>query len=149
VKSHDRIAPERNLENSLMPQPYVSLDIPHFDNRLRAHLRALRAEIHEALLRADTETYGELAGRVHDVEEESLADLLTDVNLAEISREVQETRDIDAAMRRIVDRTYGICTDCGDSIDPARLEVYPTAKRCLTCQRGHELQFPATLSPKL
>lgn len=132
-----------------MTQLPVSVDLPHFDNILRARIRVLGAEIHEALHRADTETYGELAGRVHDAAEESLADLLTDVNFAEISREVQEVRDIDAAMRRIADRTYGSCIDCGDPIDSARLEAYPTAKRCLTCQRGHELKFAAARPPKL
>lgn len=124
-------------------------DLPHFEGLLRARLRVLGSEIREALLRSDTETYGELAGRVHDTEEESLADLLTDVRLAEISREVQEVRDIDAAMRRIADRTYGSCIDCGEPIDTARLEAYPTAKRCLGCQRDHERKSAAAPPPKL
>lgn len=132
-----------------MARPTVSVDYPRFEDKLRARLGTLRAEIRNALLRSDTETYGELAGRVHDAEEESLADLLTDVNLAEISREVQEVRDIDAAMRRISEHTYGSCLDCGDPIDSARLEAYPTAKRCLTCQRGHELKYAGTRPPRL
>lgn len=132
-----------------MAQLAVSVDYPLFHNKLRARLRALRAEIREALLRSDMETYAELAGRVHDAEEESLADLLTDVNLAEISRAVEEVSDIDAAMRRIANRTYGSCIDCGDPIDPARLDAYPTAKRCLTCQRVHERRYAATRPPKL
>lgn len=121
----------------------------HFTNKLRARLSDLRNEIRETMLRTDTQMYGELAGQVHDVEEESLADLLTDVNLAEISREVQEVRDIDAALRRITDRTYGICSDCGEPIDSARLEVYPIAKRCLICQRAHEIRPAAKPPPKL
>jgi len=132
-----------------MPQSTEFVDYPRFHHKLRARLGILRAQIREALLRSDTETYGELAGRVHDAEEESLADLLTDVNLAEISREVEEVRDIDAAMRRIADHTYGSCIDCGDPIDSARLEAYPTAKRCLTCQRQRELKYAAIRPPKL
>jgi RNA polymerase-binding transcription factor DksA len=132
-----------------MVRPDPSLDYARLEHRLRARLRALRAEIHESLLRGDIETYGELAGRVHDAEDEAVADLLTDINLAEISREVQEVRDIDAAMRRMADRTYASCTDCGEPIDPARLDAYPTAKRCLTCQRAHESRIPATRPPKL
>jgi DnaK suppressor protein len=132
-----------------MAQITASVDYRRFHHKLRARLGALRAEIREALLRSDTETYGELAGRVHDAEEESLADLLIDVNLAEISREVGEVRDIDGAMRRISDHTYGSCVDCGDPIDSTRLEAYPTAKRCLTCQRQHELKYAATRPPKL
>ena len=132
-----------------MVQPSQSFDYPHFGHRLRERLNVLRGEIQEALLRRDSETYGELAGRVHDVEEESLADLLSDVNLAEISREVQEVRDIDAATRRIADRSYGWCIDCGVPIATARLGAYPTAKRCLACQQAHEGQPTATPPPKL
>jgi DnaK suppressor protein len=127
----------------------VTVDYPRFHHKLRARLSALRAEIRAALLRSDTDTYGELAGQVHDAADESLADLMTDVNLAEISREIEEVRDIDAAMRRIADHTYGSCIDCGDSIDSARLEAYPTAKRCLTCQRQHELKYAPIRPPKL
>ena len=122
---------------------------PHFANKLRDRLSVLRGEIRAALLRGDTETFGELAGQVHDVDEESLADLLTDVNLAVISREVQEVRDSDAALRRITAGTYGECVDCGEQIDPARLEAYPTAKRCLACQRAYESQPAAKSPPKL
>lgn len=132
-----------------MVRPDSSLDYGHFDHSLRARLHVLRAQIHEALLRADTETYGELAGQVHDAEDQSLADLLTDVNLAEISRAVQEVRDIDAARLRISHRTYGSCIDCGDAIDRKRLEAYPTAKRCLTCQRAHESRPSMARPPRL
>lgn len=124
-------------------------DYRHFEAKLRSRLSELRAEIREFLLRADTETYAELAGRVHDVDEESLADLLSDVNLAEISRQVHEYREIEAAMRRIAARTYGVCADCGEPIDTARLEVYPTSERCLACQRVHESQPAAKRPPKL
>jgi DnaK suppressor protein len=30
--------------------------------------------------------------------------------------------------------TYGICEDCGEDIDPARLEVSPCASRCFNCK---------------
>ncbi len=121
-----------------MPSTLSNLDVRRFERRLRSRLGALRSQIHAALLRNDTETYSQLAGQVHDIDEESLADLLVDVNLAEITREVEEARDIDAALRRILTRTYGICVGCGEVIDEKRLDAYPTAKRCLDCQRIHD-----------
>jgi DnaK suppressor protein len=39
------------------------------------------------LLRSDRERYADIAGQVHDAEEEAIADLLVDVSLAEITRE--------------------------------------------------------------
>lgn len=121
----------------------------HFERKLRERLSTLRAEIHATLLRSDMETYGELAGQVHDVDEESLADLLMDVNLAAISRAVQEVRDIESALHRLRERTYGACIECGEPIDVARLEAYPTAKRCLTCQQAYESRPAAKSPPKL
>lgn len=48
--------------------------------------------------------------------------------------ETAELNDIDAALERIKTGTYGICTDCGVNIPDARLNAYPTAKRCIDCQ---------------
>ena len=48
--------------------------------------------------------------------------------------ETAELGDIEAALERIDADTYGQCTDCGVSISLARLNAYPTAKRCIDCQ---------------
>lgn len=48
--------------------------------------------------------------------------------------ETAELGDIEAALERIQMGTYGQCTDCGVTIAPARLNAYPTAKRCIGCQ---------------
>ncbi len=132
-----------------MPSTLPNLDIRGFERKLRSRLNALRAQIHTALLRNDTETYSQLVGQVHDIDEESLADLLVDVNLAEITREVEEVRDIDAALRRILTGTYGVCVGCGEVIDEKRLDAYPTAKRCLDCQRTHDRTRAAPSIPTL
>lgn len=132
-----------------MSETAPPVDYRRFDSLLRARLEVLRREVRDALLRADTEGYGELAGSVHDAEDQALADLLTDVNLEEISRYVREIRDIDAALRRIADRSYGRCLECGQPIDPTRLEVYPSAGRCLQCQRAYEGRPGAQRPPSL
>ncbi len=48
--------------------------------------------------------------------------------------ETAELGDIEAALERMDAGTYGQCTDCGVSIPSARLNAYPTAKRCIDCQ---------------
>jgi DnaK suppressor protein len=48
--------------------------------------------------------------------------------------ETAELGDIEAALGRMDAGTYGQCTDCGVTIPPARLNAYPTAKRCIDCQ---------------
>lgn len=98
----------------------------------------VRERIRQMLLQSDEQSHVELAGRVPDLENSALADLLVDVSLADIDRRVEEIRDIDAALLRIAQGGYGICVDCEDDIDARRLRAYPTAKRCRPCQALHE-----------
>jgi len=48
--------------------------------------------------------------------------------------ETAELGDIEAALERMGAGTYGQCADCGVTIPSARLNAYPTAKRCIDCQ---------------
>jgi DnaK suppressor protein len=121
----------------------------HFEHKLRDRWCELRDETREALARSDNEGYAEIAGRVGDLEDQSLADLLVDVNLAEVTRDVQEIRAIERALRRIALGTYGICVSCGQPIERERLEAYPTANRCAVCQRAYEHGHASTPTPKL
>jgi DnaK suppressor protein len=52
--------------------------------------------------------------------------------------ETAELGDIEAALERTDAGTYGQCSDCGVAIAPARLNAYPTAKRCIDCQTRKE-----------
>ncbi|MGD2128444.1 MAG: TraR/DksA family transcriptional regulator [Lysobacterales bacterium] len=109
-----------------------------FKKKLDARYAELREEIRQELLDSDEEHYIDLAGQVHDLEEESVADLLVDLDLAEIDRHVEEIREIDAALLRIARGTYGICADCDDEIEVERLRAHPTARRCEPCQTNFE-----------
>jgi RNA polymerase-binding transcription factor DksA len=122
---------------------------PDFERKLRDRSRALRTEIRDTLLRTDAEQYARLAGEVHDTQEEALADLFVDVNLAEITRDVEELRDIEAALGRMHAGAYGICVDCREPIDRERLQAYPTARRCLLCQRRHDRARAVGAPPSL
>lgn len=43
--------------------------------------------------------------------------------------------DINKALQKIKDGTFGICENCHEPIDPKRLEIMPEAKLCLKCQQ--------------
>ena len=45
---------------------------------------------------------------------------------------------VERALARFDDGTYGLCIDCGCPIDPARLEALPYAELCLDCQSKQE-----------
>lgn len=98
----------------------------------------LREEIREEIERLGEEQYRQLAGEVHDMEDVALANLLTEMNHTEINRHRHELDEVQAALNRIGEGTYGICTECGNDIGFARLRVQPTAKRCVRCQEAQE-----------
>lgn len=115
---------------------------------LKSRYRDLREEIRQELLSSDNEQYIDLAGQVHDMEEESVADLLVDLNLAIIDRHIRELQAIDAALLRIANNEYGICIECEGEIGYPRLKVNPAALRCHDCQERYEHTHAAT-SPSL
>ncbi len=47
--------------------------------------------------------------------------------------EIQEVHQIQGALRRIAEGTYGVCVQCGADIDPKRLKALPIATRCISC----------------
>ena len=109
-----------------------------FAQRLRDRREELREIIRRELADSRQEDYSELAGMVHDTGDESFAELLRGINLTTRARELDEIRDVEAALERIKNGIYGTCVDCNDAIAPERLDAYPTAKRCINCQSRHE-----------
>ncbi len=49
----------------------------------------------------------------------------------------------------MADGRYGVCVDCGAEIGYEPLLAYPTAKRCIACQRQHEMTYALLGNPRL
>ena len=47
--------------------------------------------------------------------------------------EIQELHQIDAALARIAEDSYGYCVKCGDEIGEARLNLLPATPLCRNC----------------
>lgn len=50
------------------------------------------------------------------------------------SKQVGELKEIELALKKIHDGTYGICDMCDEPISLARLKVKPHAKYCIDCR---------------
>ena len=114
-----------------------TLDNKHVEvlrTAMRARQAHLRDEIRAALVKADSEHFLQVADSVRNLEDESFADLIVDVGLAEIDRDLDELRALDAALLRVADGSYGDCAACDKPIDRKRLEITPQALRCIDCQ---------------
>jgi RNA polymerase-binding protein DksA len=108
---------------------------------LRQRLADLMEEIRQDLLKSDDDRAAMLADRVRDVGDESMADLIVDLDLADTDRDLQELKDVEAALMRMRLGTYGTCMHCGGPIRVERLAAYPTAERCQPCQAMHEKTY--------
>jgi RNA polymerase-binding transcription factor len=106
----------------------------------------LLEETREDVARAREESYGALAGPVTDTADQATADLLSDLDQAEISRDVRELDALEAALARIDQGTFGTCIECTAEIDFKRLAAYPVATRCAGCQSVYERRSPASYS---
>ncbi len=113
-------------------------EVNHVKARLTERAGELRLDIQRELRKYDDESYAQLAQRVADIGEQAWSDLVSDLNLAEVTRDVGELRNIEAALQRLAEGKYGICIDCGDWIEERRLDANPEAVRCLECQRDAE-----------
>jgi len=71
---------------------------------------------------------------VKDSVDMSLQDLNQEMALRLGERESQIVADIDQALMRIDEGSYGVCARCGKPIEDRRLEAVPTARYDAACQ---------------
>ena len=98
---------------------------------------ALKAELEERLValqsrlasikRQVTQSHsGDSAEQAQERENDEVVDAIG-------NETAQSIRDIQAALLRIEDGTYGICGQCGEEISAGRLQAVPEATRCVNC----------------
>jgi RNA polymerase-binding transcription factor len=109
--------------------------LAHFKEILLAQL----AE-HSEHIRIDQAAALELSDDgVKDSSDLSVMDVNKELAFRLGDRESQMVADIDQALLRIKEGTYGICLRCGKPIDERRLEAVPTARFDAECQSRLEL----------
>lgn len=145
---HNNERPPLNTIHGNMVQ-LTQADLEQLASQLDRAYAALIEEVRQELAASGEQHFQDLAGRVHDHGEESVADMLADLGAALIDRHILEMRDIEAAQRRMQDGAYGACVDCGADIGLARLKAYPTAQRCIECQGRQEKNFAQAGHPSL
>ena len=67
-------------------------------------------------------------------EEEATESLELEKRLA-LEKQIREhLAGVEHALRKFEEGTYGLCDNCGQPIDPARLEALPQASLCMDCK---------------
>jgi DnaK suppressor protein len=107
-----------------------------FSALLQAQRSQLLDEVREKLAASGQEPGFVNQSKITD--DDGLADAAAEVEVTMVMRESQELQEVEAALTRIGDGSYGSCSDCGEEIDQARLKANPAARRCLPCQERFE-----------
>ena len=103
------------------------------ESRMRERYRLLADEIHEDFLRTSNTDDAERDEAVKDEGDLSVADTLADLSLQRMDQRARELRALELALSRLNDGTYGECEECGEPIDPRRLEAQPISRMCIRC----------------
>ena len=75
---------------------------------------------------------------VPDVADMALQDATEEQQISLMELKDGTREQIDEALLRLADGTYGICEDCGREISERRLKAVPFARRCIPCQEKTE-----------
>jgi RNA polymerase-binding protein DksA len=118
----------------------TTIDTEHF----RTQLQEERKRVKEAIDYLHEENPGNVQDETQDsTADNHPADVATVTFDRELDYSLEENEErlleaIDAALTRIDDGAYGICSACGQPIGEERLEALPWTTQCIDCKRKEE-----------
>ena len=112
-------------------------DLKPVEDKLRTERDGLLHQIAEI----EARYYGEeTEGGTRSVDEGEPETITTDrerdLSLLENARDLLD--QVERALKKIEEGTYGVCASCGKSIEAARLKALPHASLCISCKRKEE-----------
>ncbi|MCD6539522.1 MAG: TraR/DksA C4-type zinc finger protein [Candidatus Omnitrophica bacterium] len=94
----------------------------------------------DVLMKTQAEASGDISSHSFHLADAASGNFERDFSLGLASNETQILREIDLALRKIEDGSYGICESCGKPIPKRRLDVLPYVRFCTKCQENIEKQ---------
>lgn len=131
-----------NLDTPVNNTPYSDEELEHFKNLLleqRKEAMENSEQIKESITKSTKETNTE----GNSSQDHHPGDIGTEEQQKETSyilreRTRQKIEQIDAALKRIENKTYGVCEDTGKKIQKGRLEAIPYARFSLEARKKDE-----------
>lgn len=110
---------------------------PAVDAVWQASMRDMLAQQRQRLRSVFHATQVQMAekeGDLPDVSDRASEGFEDEISMGLMAIEAAQLEDIEAAIKRIDDGTYGLCESCGKAIPKKRLEILPFARFCLSCR---------------
>jgi len=106
--------------------------------RLLERKRRLWQEVKAQLKRDIGDGYQEMLATARDEEDQATVSVLAETNLSLLGPKRQELEAIEEALNRLEEGGYGLCDNCGQPIEPRRLEIMPETPLCRNCMSLRE-----------
>jgi DnaK suppressor protein len=111
---------------------------PKLAEHFRKRLLQVREEIVGQMRQRDASAQGIGQNGIQDIGDESATISNRHLLMSLSENERGKLIEVDEALDRIEDGTFGICEDCGEPIALKRLEVMPNARYCVRCKENLE-----------
>jgi len=101
-------------------------------------LLTMRGEILSKAKKLKEDSYTLGTDGIQDMADAASNSYNVDILMSISDNDLNLLKDIDNALDKIKNGTYGICEECEEKISEKRLEANPVARYCITCKRMME-----------
>jgi DnaK suppressor protein len=106
--------------------------------QIRDMLLKMRSDLAQDITRRSKVTTEPGAQDIGDILDLVSEERTRELDIILTDREKRKLHQIDDALEKVEEDTYGECEECGIKIPKARLKVLPFAKYCVECQEKNE-----------
>ena len=125
-----------------MKKKYTKKDLKDFkkivQRRKEEILDDLKHISDDTLGKSQKEASGDISGYTYHMADVATDNYDREFSLGLASAERKSIYELDDALKRIEDGSFGICDDCKGAITKIRLKAVPSARLCIKCQQKRE-----------
>lgn len=125
-----------------MKNKFVKKDLNEFKKIILKRKEEIDDEIKhisdDTLKKSQKDASGDISGYTYHMADVATDNYDREFSLGLASNDRQSLYDLNDALKRIDDGTFGICEDCKRLIAKVRLKAVPQARLCIKCQEKRE-----------
>jgi RNA polymerase-binding protein DksA len=125
-----------------MGKKITKAELAHFKKIILKQKEEILSEIRhiseDTLKKSQKEASGDISGYTYHMADVATDNYDREFSLGLVSSERELIYEIDDALKRIDEGTYGICEECKNFITKTRLKALPYARLCVKCQEAKE-----------
>lgn len=106
----------------------------------KERLLARKKELRDAMARVEQDGRSAQEGEVQDFGDRATMTYAKETLFQQDTQEHLLLTEVEEALRRVDEGSYGNCLECGDPIEEKRLDAVPWANFCMRCQERLEQQ---------